>query len=171
MSGFAHPCPNCGCSNCCTTCPDGGPDQLQVVISGYTDGGCSNCDEGYNGTFVLERYCGSCRNAIGDDESVTICGWIYTFSPACLVGFAVHNALMVTFQDGGSGTTVIRVKIMIGAQLASNCGASAEWTVTDTLPACQSLEDYEVPFFEQFNHMENGTTCNFDGSSVFLTAL
>lgn len=169
----ALPCPTCGCSNCCSTCTDGGPDQLQVDISGFTDGGCSTCDEGYNGSFILDRYCGSCRQAIGDDESVTMCGWAYTLSLPCAFVSSPFNLLMVSFGDGGSGNTIIRVRIHIGATIGSSCASYVEWRRVATLPsACKSLSAYEIPYDFPFGSvMTNGTTCSFDGSSVFLTAL
>ena len=173
MIPSALPCPNCGCSSCCSTCADGGPDQLQVDISGFTDGGfCSTCDETYNGTFVLDRYCGSCRISVGDDESVTVCGWSYTFSSPCAFFGSTFDKLIVSFADGGSGTTVVRVMLKVGATIDSDCTSYVEWSTTDTLPACKSLSAYEVPYSFPFGStMTNGGTCSFDGSSVFLTAL
>jgi hypothetical protein len=168
----ALPCPSCGCSTCCSTCADGGPDQLQVVLSGFTDGSCGTCDSTYNGTFILERYCGSCRAAIGDDESVTVCGWAYTFSSPCtFAGFATFDLLLVSFQDAGGGNTLVQVMIKRSAVINTDCTNYAAWIVTATLPAaCRSLEDYEVPNFPTASVLVNGSVCAHDGSSAFITA-
>lgn len=170
----AHPCPTCGCACECFGCSGDVPAQLQVVIAGFTDGGsCSNCDEAYNGTFILDRHCGDCSGG-------GPCFWEYVTSPACTsAGIAIDRIGVQISEATGFGTGGVIVYFRRSAVAPGSCSKNVTWVRdSTTTPShlgpvnCQSLSSYEVPISGgTIPGMIDGSICSRDSTSAFITAL
>lgn len=166
------PCPTCGCESCtCTACEDNGPDQLQLVMSGFTDAGsCSNCNDAYNGTFILDRNCDECEGG----PATSPCHWLYVFDPACTIPFGLINRIIVRISVS-SGNSKFDVYFRREPNDPTDCFRLGDWVRDNTttpfqigLVDCSALVDYEVPVA---NPMGSPPFCAHDGSSVFITSL
>ena len=80
--------PGCNCSPC-GCCSSGTPTELQVVLTGITNGSCSDCAT-LNGTYIL-------ASTLASDVN---CLWQYNL-PSAICGF---NYVFVQLRNIGGGT-------------------------------------------------------------------
>jgi hypothetical protein len=147
--GGWQPCPEC-CT--CKECSDGGPASFQVVVSGVVDSGCSNCDENFNGPFVVTR-----AGAAALFGSSDPCWWAYEFDPAPCNPESGGNAYALQFIAG----------VMYLNLYTHDKFWYTRWRKTyATRPACKDFVDEDLPF-----HSNSGGICNGSASTAEITAL
>jgi hypothetical protein len=153
----------------CAQCTSSTPDQLQVVINAFSDGTCADCDEGYNGTFVLDWNqnagigCGGIGDIYGDGTAALgNCQWTYVVSPVC----GNISRLSATVRGGGFGLRVFFWNLNPPDVFCNNA-----WVWMNT-PA--SAPDFDCASWSSYSVAANVATdgvCLHDDSAALVTSL
>jgi hypothetical protein len=181
-SFFWAACPCCGVV--CANCSGSTPSQIELTITGFTDGSggavggfeCTTCDETYNGVFVIDNGLG----CVGGVLVAATCAWTYVI-PSGACNF-----------PGGGGTNIDHLTVQVNNNFGTSrtdvyffrlgdtaCTEFRRWRRDQfTSPSESGLVDcaawvaYEVA--DQggaADVMMEGSVCDHDRSSAFITAL
>ncbi len=135
----------------CANCSDGTPNTLQVVMGGFTNSACGNCNTYYNGTFVV-----TFNSSI---STSTFCRWTYTLPSAC----SIYNTISV--QLGAGVTYALSVSIAPSGLLSNyawnnNLGSQ---------PDCTAWSSLSIPY--DSDSIPWDIQCTGDHSAAAVTAL
>lgn len=147
-------CDECPCGNPCEGCDGPGPIQWQVVIAGFTNNTCSDCND-FNGTFILNFVSEADQ---GTPCTLVDCVWEYEI-PGGLCGnpgFPVTALVLHIFSNPPGDVRFITV----GHR--GICQLDTRWQkdYAPDKPVCLDLVDESIPLdLPQAGWCAGGPTC------------
>ncbi|MCL6504181.1 MAG: hypothetical protein K6T86_15975 [Pirellulales bacterium] len=152
---FLAGCPCCaaGCSHCAATTPQ----QVQVVVSGISNGTCSQCP-GLDGTYI----CTLSGQTGGPPPQVGACLWDLSIPPLCGPTFPFDLVRMSIGTDNMPGQPHY---VLVTLRTAAGGSFLIFMRRYASLPNCAALANESLPFWQ------TDGKCQGAGASCTVTAL
>jgi hypothetical protein len=149
-------------ANACDDCDGTKPTQMQVDLSGFTDGACTNCNEYYNISFVLTQS-SNCTAIVAPVS--TDCRWHFTLTNFCTSVFGSEEKYVCVrvFDTAGN----YEVDVLLGGVSSFPLISWIDTSPGATKPTCSGFSSRSIPY----SSGSLGLTCTHDGSAALVTAL